>query len=92
MGVTMISRLQHVTQPIWLVMLITPFILIVIKDPQAVQHWVAFDATGKDGQKFSYLAFGAAIGVLCSLVIQIGEQVDFLRFLPDRNPENKTAW
>ncbi|MDX1541807.1 MAG: hybrid sensor histidine kinase/response regulator, partial [Geminicoccaceae bacterium] len=92
MGVTMISRLQHVTQPIWLVMLVTPFILIVLKDPDAVQHWVAFEATGEGRTGFNYLAFGAAIGVLCSLVIQIGEQVDYLRFLPDLKHRNKTAW
>jgi len=92
MGVTMISRLQYVTQPIWLVMLITPFVLIVLKEPEVVDHWVVFTGSGEGGQAFSYLAFGAAIGVLCSLVIQIGEQVDYLRFLPDRKPQNRIAW
>jgi len=92
MGVTMISRLQLVTQPIWLLMLITPFVFIVVEQPETIHDWVAFSATDQGEQSFNYLAFGAAIGVLCSLVIQIGEQVDYLRFLPDRSASSKVAW
>ena len=92
MGVTMISRLQIVTQPIWLVMLITPFVFIVVKQPEVIDDWIAFNGTETGSYGFNYLAFGAAIGVLCSLVIQIGEQVDYLRFLPDRHRRNKLAW
>jgi signal transduction histidine kinase/purine-cytosine permease-like protein len=92
MGVTMISRLQLITQPIWFLMLVTPFVLIFIKQPQVIHDWVAFSATDNGQQTFNYLAFGAAIGVLCSLVIQIGEQVDYLRFLPDRASSSKLAW
>ncbi|MBX9801058.1 MAG: response regulator, partial [Burkholderiaceae bacterium] len=36
--------------------------------------------------------FGVAATVAFSLVAQIGEQVDFLRFLPERTPENKRRW
>jgi len=92
MGVTMISRLQLVTQPIWLLMLITPFVVILVEQPEVIHDWVAFSATDNGEQGFNYLAFGAAIGVLCSLVIQIGEQVDYLRFLPDRSASSKIAW
>ena len=92
MGVTMISRLQLVTQPIWLLMLITPFVFILVKQPEVIHDWVVFSGTDNGEQGFNYLAFGAAIGVLCSLVIQIGEQVDYLRFLPDRNESSRIAW
>jgi signal transduction histidine kinase/purine-cytosine permease-like protein len=92
MGVTMISRLQMVTQPIWLVMLIVPFVFILVKQPEVIHDWVAFGGTENGIGGFNYLAFGAAIGVLCSLVIQIGEQVDYLRFLPDRHKRNTAAW
>ena len=92
MGVTMISRLQLVTQPIWLLMLITPFVFILVEQPQVLHDWVAFSATDHHAQGFNYLAFGAAIGVLCSLVIQIGEQVDYLRFLPDPTASSKVGW
>ncbi|NIU60999.1 MAG: hypothetical protein GWN66_04985, partial [Pseudomonas stutzeri] len=33
---------------------------------------------------FEPLMFGAAAAVIFSLVVQIGEQVDFLRFMPER--------
>jgi signal transduction histidine kinase/purine-cytosine permease-like protein len=92
MGVTMISRLQLVTQPIWFLMLITPFIFILVQRPEVVHDWVDFGSTENGERSFNYLAFGAAIGVLCSLVIQIGEQVDYLRFLPDRSSSSKIAW
>ncbi|MEK0084423.1 ATP-binding protein [Benzoatithermus flavus] len=92
MGVTMISRLQLVTQPVWALMMVLPFLFILIEEPEALRTWVDFAGAGSGGERFNYLAFGACIGVLSSLVIQVGEQVDYLRFLPDRSEANQTAW
>ena len=36
--------------------------------------------------------FGAAATVAFSLVVQIGEQVDYLRFLPEKTPANRKRW
>ena len=92
MGITMISRLQLVTQPLWLLMMIAPFVMIVWKKPEDIQVWIDF--AGIDGSKggFSPLAFGAALSVMCSLVVQVGEQADYLRFLPKKTPENRLRW
>ena len=38
------------------------------------------------------MLFGAATGVLFSLMAQIGEQVDYLRFLPEKTARNRLAW
>lgn len=92
MGVTMISWLQWVTQPVWLAMMIVPFVFILAKEPEVLHAWAAFGGADNGEQGFSYLAFGAATGVLSSLVIQIGEQVDYLRFLPDLTKRNRLAW
>ncbi|SDR42717.1 His Kinase A (phospho-acceptor) domain-containing protein [Rhizobiales bacterium GAS113] len=92
MGVTMISRLQLITQPLWIAMLVTPFLFIAVKEPQVLQEWIAFRGAGQGGGQFNLLAFGAAIGVLCSLSIQIGEQVDYLRFLPEKTKHNRVSW
>lgn len=92
MGVTMISRLQLLTQPVWAVMMVAPFLFILVKQPEALEAWVAFEGAAPGGRLFNYLAFGACIGVLSSLVIQVGEQVDYLRFLPDRTGRNEAAW
>lgn len=92
MGVTMISRLQLLTQPLWIVMLVAPFLFILAKQPDVLQSWFHFHAPGAEGNRFNWLGFGAAVGVLCSLVIQIGEQVDYLRFLADRTERNRFRW
>ena len=88
-GVTAINRLQAWTQPLWIVMMVLPLAVILIKQPQLLQTWTAFEgsATGAN-----LLLFGAAAGVLFSLVGQIGEQADYLRFLPERTAENRRAW
>lgn len=92
MGVTMISRLQLITQPLWIMMLLLPFIAIAIGHPETARDWVAFAGSEKSGGGFNMLSFGAALGILFALSIQIGEQVDYLRFLPDKTPENRLRW
>ena len=92
LGVTLISKLQIVTQPIWLVLLITPFVAVFYKDPEVLSQWVDFAGARDQSGGFNYLYFGAATGVLFSLVVQIGEQVDYLRFMPDETKENRLRW
>jgi purine-cytosine permease-like protein len=38
------------------------------------------------------LGVGLAAGVALSLIAQIGEQVDYLRFMPPLTPTNRVAW
>ena len=92
LGVTLISRLQLITQPIWILLLLTPFVMILLKEPDVLDHWIAFagDKAGSDG--FNYLYFGAATGVLFALIVQIGEQVDYLRFMPNKTERNRISW
>ncbi|MGN8114787.1 ATP-binding protein [Labrys sp. 22185] len=92
MGVTMISKLQMLTQPVWIGLHLLPFVYIAIDHPGTLGEWVAFAGSATGGGEFNLLAFGSAIGVLGALSIQIGEQVDFLRFLPDKTEENRWRW
>ena len=85
-GITYISRFQLWTQPLWVLLQLTPFVFILMQDPQSLQRWRAFDGLAGNGGGFNLLLFGAAATVLFSLVAQIGEQVDFLRFLPEPEP------
>ncbi|WP_175855435.1 ATP-binding protein [Burkholderia anthina] len=91
-GVTLINKLQMWTQPLWIVLLVLPFIYILHRDPHVLAQWAAFTGRNGGSPRFDLLAFGAATGVLFSLVGQIGEQVDYLRFLPERTRENRVAW
>ncbi|TRC70521.1 hypothetical protein FEA31_00070, partial [Mannheimia haemolytica] len=45
-----------------------------------------------NGGHFNWVMFGTATAVGVALIPQIGEQVDFLRFMPERNKENYWRW
>lgn len=92
LGVTLISKLQIVTQPIWVVLLVTPFIFVFHKEPEVLYRWAEFAGARSGSFEFNYLYFGAATGILFALVVQIGEQVDYLRFLPDKTEDNRLRW
>jgi signal transduction histidine kinase/purine-cytosine permease-like protein/ActR/RegA family two-component response regulator len=91
-GITLISRFQLWTQPFWVILQLLPFVFIAYQDISSVSSWVDYEVeTDPDAPKFNLLLFGAAASVIFSLVAQIGEQVDFLRFLPeyDQNSMDK---
>jgi signal transduction histidine kinase/CheY-like chemotaxis protein/purine-cytosine permease-like protein len=90
-GITLINRLQSWTQPIWLVLLILPYACILYQDPQAMTRLIDFEGLSGD-RHFNLLMFGAGATVAASLITQIGEQVDFLRFLPEKKPANRARW
>ncbi len=94
-GVQLISRFQLLTQPFWIVLNILPFIFIAFLDWEKFDLWRAFAGIGHSNGEiggtapFDLIEFGAASAVILALMPQIGEQVDFLRFLP---PEGMQKW
>lgn len=91
-GITLISRLQLWTQPIWLALHLLPFVFIAVWGGHSLHDWSNFNGIfGSDG-KFNVLLFGAASSVVFSLIAQIGEQVDFLRFLPPQDGRPSLGW
>ena len=86
-GITFISRVQLWSQPLWIVLQILPFVVIGLSGADAIQAWQSYPGTvpGADGS-FHLVLFGAAASVVFSLIAQVGEQVDYLRFLPVRTP------
>ncbi|MEB3100143.1 purine-cytosine permease family protein [Ferviditalea candida] len=91
-GMTFLARLQVWTQPIWITLMVLPFIVILIKDPGTLVSWTQFAGNSKSGASFNPLSFGLAAGVVLSLIAQIGEQVDYLRFMPDKTKSNSRKW
>jgi len=92
-GISFISRVQILTQPVWLVLQFLPLLYIAWKSPGEVHAWTQY--SGKQGSPdgaFDFLLFGTAASVLLSLLPQIGEQVDYLRFLPNRVAKNRVGW
>jgi len=92
-GITFISRLQLWTQPFWIALHLLPFVFIIYHDHQAFAEWTRFEGTStRDGHGFDLALFGAASTVTFSLIAQIGEQVDFLRFLPKQTNCRGSGW
>jgi signal transduction histidine kinase/purine-cytosine permease-like protein/ActR/RegA family two-component response regulator len=92
-GITLISRFQLWTQPLWIVLHIIPFAAIAWHNPHSFAEWRKF--AGEHGDlngHFDLLLFGVAASVVFSLVAQIGEQVDFLRFLPRDRRASRASW
>ena len=91
-GITLISQLQLWTQPIWLILMISPYLFVYFKEPDALSYWVNFAGHSPSGAAFNPLLFGSAATVSLALIAQLGEQVDYLRFLPDKTSENRSRW
>jgi purine-cytosine permease-like protein len=90
-GMTLLSKLQVWTQPIWLILMFSPFIAILFKDPSAYSSWTHF--TGKGATSgLNPISMGLGAGIALSLIAQIGEQVDYLRFMPAKTPANARRW
>jgi signal transduction histidine kinase/purine-cytosine permease-like protein/ActR/RegA family two-component response regulator len=91
-GVTAISKLQMWTQPLWLVLLIVPYVYVFQGYPDLLNELRAYAGEKGHGAAFDPLLFGAALTVGIALITQMGEQVDYLRFMPEKTKANRTRW
>ncbi len=91
-GITLISKLQTWTQPLWMFLLVLPFLAVAWERPGAFAEFTHFAGRISGSSGFELVMFGASATVAFSLIVQIGEQVDFLRFLPERTHENRVRW
>ncbi|MFG3720779.1 purine-cytosine permease family protein [Streptomyces massasporeus] len=90
-GMTALSKLQVWTTPIWLLLMVGPLVYLVATDPGTVDRFLAYTGTDGDGGiNTASVLLGA--GVCLSLIAQIGEQIDYLRFMPPKTEANKRSW
>ncbi|MCM2295341.1 ATP-binding protein [Rhodoferax sp.] len=91
-GVSTISRLQVWTQPLWLVMWLLPFAFVLWREPTAFAGVVHYLGDKGSSEGFSLPLFGAALTVGVALMTQMGEQADYLRFMPALTAANRRSW
>ncbi|MBB1274133.1 ATP-binding protein [Psychromonas sp. SR45-3] len=92
-GITYISRFQVWTSPIWVALQLLPLFFVFTHNDTQFSDWISFTGeAGESGSSFNLLLFGGASAVLLALVAQIGEQVDFLRFLPEKPKKGAWRW
>ncbi|MTD14974.1 hypothetical protein GIS00_13600 [Nakamurella sp. YIM 132087] len=89
-GMKALAKLQVWTTPLWLVLMVGPFAYLVISDPDSVGTFLAYSGNSGGGVNFGSIMLCA--GVCLSLIAQIAEQIDYLRFMPPKTPENSGKW
>ncbi len=91
-GIRFISRFQLWTQPVWLILQMAPLAYLLVIGRGDVSGWMNFQGAGGRPEGFDLLSFGLAAAVLLSFLPQIGEQVDYLRFLPKKRGAGSFSW
>jgi purine-cytosine permease-like protein len=90
-GMKVLSKLQVWTTPLWLFLMVFPFAYLVISHPESVGQFFAYQGEHGSGAT-SFGSILLAAGVCLSLIAQIAEQIDYLRFMPPRTPGNARSW
>ncbi|WP_077032860.1 ATP-binding protein [Pelomonas sp. KK5] len=91
-GVTAIAKLQAWTQPLWLAMLVLPYCFVFSRYPDLLAQVGSYAGIHGTGGAFKLPLFGAAMTVGIALITQMGEQADYLRFMPEPQPGRKWRW
>ena len=84
-GIGFINKVQAWTQPLWLFLLLVPWCFVLVKQPDLLSQMTQISGAKSESASFNLAFFGASCTVLFALITQIGEQADYLRFLPDRS-------
>ncbi|WP_067679632.1 purine-cytosine permease family protein [Nocardia miyunensis] len=90
-GMSALAKFQVWTQPLWLILFAAPLVMIAIGDPHGAHGFLAWAGNG-GSHRVSAVAVGAGAGVALSLIAQIGEQVDYLRFMPEKSETSPLRW
>ncbi|MCQ4082348.1 hypothetical protein NGB36_17515 [Streptomyces sp. RB6PN25] len=91
-GMTALAKLQAWTQPVWLVGMVLPFVVIAFTAPGKYGAFTHFAGAGGGPGGFTLLGWGTGVGIALSLIGQIGEQADYLRFMPKKTGETARTW
>src|SRR3954466_9069281 len=79
-GMKALAKLQLWTTPLWLILMVIPFGYLLITHPESIDTFFAYG--GEDGNGATSLgSIMLAAGVCLSLIAQIAEQIDYLRFM-----------
>jgi signal transduction histidine kinase/DNA-binding response OmpR family regulator/purine-cytosine permease-like protein len=92
-GITAISKFQIGTQNFWLLLQLATLVAAFGYEIARVPDWTDYAPAALPGSgSFNLALFGAATSILFAMVAQIGEQVDYLRFMPEKTAENSRSW
>ncbi|TQJ35467.1 purine-cytosine permease family protein [Arthrobacter sp. SLBN-122] len=90
-GMNTLAKLQVWTTPLWLLLMVVPVGYLLVSHPESIDSFFAYTGASGDGGP-NLASVMLAAGVCLSLMAQIAEQIDYLRFMPPRTDANKGAW
>lgn len=89
-GMKALAKMQAATNPLWLIMMVLPLLYLVANDPQSLADFGSYQGNGPGHADFASMMLAA--GVCLSLMAQIAENIDYIRFMPPKTPENSRRW
>ena len=91
-GMKALTCMHMATQPVWLTLQLAPIVYLLFH-AERLGGWSTYAGQlgAKDGT-VDLLLFGFAVSTLLSLLPQIGEQADCLRFLPKTSEGGRVRW
>jgi purine-cytosine permease-like protein len=90
-GMKALAKLQVWTTPLWLILFVIPMVYLLVSHPDSVETFFAYQGADGDGAP-GFASMMLAAGVCLSLMAQIAEQIDYLRFMPPRTDANRKSW
>ena len=90
-GMSFTTKFQAWTWPLWIV-LITIAVVAVATSHHAFSNMVHLHAVSLGATAVTGTAVFTIVGAQLAGVAQIGEQGDYLRFMPDPTPKNRLRW
>jgi signal transduction histidine kinase/CheY-like chemotaxis protein len=91
-GIAAIGRFQVWTQPLWLLLLLLPYAAVLMLEPGALNGVMHYSGENGNHGHFDWHLFGAGLTVGVSLITQMGEQADYLRFMPAAAAGRRRRW
>ena len=92
-GITAISQFQLGTQFVWLLLQASAVAVVISYESDQLLGWTEYTVPDlPQSGSFDLALFGAAVSVLIALAAQIGEQADYLRFMPPKTERNRKGW
>jgi signal transduction histidine kinase/DNA-binding NarL/FixJ family response regulator len=92
-GIKAISKFQVGTQSFWLLLQCLALGVVAWYEIAQVHDWTQYTPANLPGSDhLNLILFGGAASIFFAMVAQIGEQVDYLRFMPKKTPENRFRW
>ena len=91
-GIAAISRFQVWTQALWLLLMLLPYGAVWMLEPGAWEGLAHYAGESGQGRSFDWHLFGAGLTVGVALITQMGEQADYLRFMPEPQPGHRLRW